>query len=96
MSQESAVQPTQGAPIDEEKMTLMEHLIELRYRLMWIVGALIVCTLLSMVFVVPIINFINRPLTQLGQMPQALGPTPDEVARDAIGAESSFDLLGDD
>jgi len=75
MSQESAVQPTQGNPIDEEKMTLMEHLIELRYRLMWIVGALIVCTLLSMVFVVPIINFINRPLTLLGQTPQALGPT---------------------
>lgn len=75
MNQKSAVQPVQGNPVDEEKMTLMEHLIELRYRLMWIVGALIVCTLLSMVFVVPIINFINRPLNELGQTPQALGPT---------------------
>jgi sec-independent protein translocase protein TatC len=75
MSQDRAALPVQAASIDEEKMTLMEHLLELRYRLMWIVGALLVCTLLSMVFVVPIINFINRPLTILGQTPQALGPT---------------------
>jgi sec-independent protein translocase protein TatC len=75
MSQEGVTLPAQGNPIDDEKMTLMEHLIELRYRLMWIVGGLLVCTLLSMVFVVPIINFINRPLTMLGQTPQSLGPT---------------------
>ena len=75
MSQDQATLPVVDSAIHEEKMTLMEHLLELRYRLMWIVGTLIVCTLLSMVFVVPIINFINRPLTSLGQTPQALGPT---------------------
>ncbi len=57
-------------------MTLMEHLVELRKRLMWIVGALLLATILSMVFVVPILEFITRPLLASGgQAPQALGPT---------------------
>lgn len=78
MSQDRAsleVGHPQNQPIDEEKMSLMEHLIELRTRLMWIVGSLLVGTVLSMVFVVPLIEFINEPLTSLGQTPQALGPT---------------------
>ncbi len=78
MSQDRAsleVAHPQNQPVDEEKMSLMEHLIELRTRLMWIVGSLIVGTVLSMVFVVPLIEFINQPLTSLGQTPQALGPT---------------------
>lgn len=76
MSQKTAsYQPLPEPAIDEAKMTLMEHLIELRYRLMWIVGALLVATLLSMTFVVPILEFITRPLNELGKAPQALGPT---------------------
>lgn len=62
-------------PIDESKMTLMEHLVELRYRLMWIVGGLLVGTLVSMVFVVPILEIVTAPLTEFGKNPQALGPT---------------------
>lgn len=91
MSQKSATyKPIQTAPtpppapsapppappaIDETKMTLMEHLIELRFRLMWIVGALLACTLISMIFVVPILDFITKPLEAYGKTPQALGPT---------------------
>jgi len=68
--------PPPGAEsIADKQMTLMEHLLELRYRLMWIVGSLLVCTLLSMAFVVPILEFITRPLSELGRQPQALGPT---------------------
>ncbi|MGL4650255.1 MAG: twin-arginine translocase subunit TatC, partial [Caldilineaceae bacterium] len=63
------------AGLDDKPMSLMEHLIELRYRLMWIVGTLLVATLLSMAFVLPILEFITRPLTELGRTPQALGPT---------------------
>lgn len=62
-------------PIDDDKMTLMEHLLELRKRLIWIVGSLLVATLLSMIFVVPILQMITRPLSELGKVPQALGPT---------------------
>lgn len=71
MSQQS---PTYNA-IDDEKLTLMEHLVELRRRLMWIVGTLLVCTLLSMIFVVPLLQFIIAPLAEFGKTPQALGPT---------------------
>lgn len=61
--------------IDDEKLTLMEHLVELRTRLMWVAGTLIGCTLFSMIFVVPILEFIIAPLAEFGKTPQALGPT---------------------
>jgi sec-independent protein translocase protein TatC len=62
-------------PIEASSMTLMEHLQELRVRLMWILGALVVGALISMVFINPLIAFINRPLEEIGVTPQALGPT---------------------
>ena len=79
MSQKSVpFTPPPPAPpaLDDTKMSLMEHLIELRYRLMWIVGGLLVATLACMVFVVPILELITQPLLAAGgQAPQALGPT---------------------
>lgn len=78
---EPLASPPEGAPdaspdgLNDKQMSLMEHLIELRYRLMWVVGALLIATLLSMAFVVPILEFITRPLSELGKTPQALGPT---------------------
>ena len=74
-------QPVDRAPapeqpaLDDRKMSLMEHLVELRNRLIWVVGTLLVCTLISMVFVVPILKFVTAPLTEFGKSPQALGPT---------------------
>jgi|GEM_PF-3825040 len=35
-------------PIEESSMTLMEHLLELRTRLIWIVSAMVICTAASM------------------------------------------------
>ena len=67
--------PPKSTPQDEEKMSLMEHLLELRYRLMWIVGALLVGTLISMIFVNPILQIVIAPLSAFGKTPQALGPT---------------------
>ena len=61
--------------IDESSMTLMEHLLELRTRLIWIVSALVICTLIAMIFVTPLIRFIVQPLTAAGQTPIAIGPT---------------------
>jgi sec-independent protein translocase protein TatC len=62
-------------PIEENRMTLMDHLRELRTRLIWVVGALILGTLLSMLFVDPLLRFILQPLTALGTQPIAIGPT---------------------
>ena len=56
-------------------MTLMDHLRELRTRLLWVVGALIGGTLISMLFVDPLLRFILQPLTALGTQPIAIGPT---------------------
>lgn len=62
-------------PPNDNSMSLMEHLQELRVRLMWIAGALIVGTLIAMAFAEPLISFINEPLIKHGELPQALGPT---------------------
>jgi sec-independent protein translocase protein TatC len=56
-------------------MTLLDHLRELRMRLIWVVSALVVGTLISMLFVSPLLQFILRPLTQAGAQPIAIGPT---------------------
>lgn len=62
-------------PFDESKMTLMEHLMELRYRLMWIVGAVAIGTLIAMTFANWLIRFIALPLSGYQAQLQALGPT---------------------
>lgn len=62
-------------PIEESRMTLMDHLRELRTRLMWVIGALVIGTGLSMFFVSPLLQFIILPLTESGAQPMAIGPT---------------------
>lgn len=66
---------SQYTPVDESRMTLMDHLRELRSRLMWIVGSIVIGTVLSMVFVTPLLKIIIQPLTALGVQPTAIGPT---------------------
>lgn len=62
-------------PVQESNMTLMEHLIELRTRLIWVASALVLGTLVAMIFVNPILRFITNPLTELGAETIAIGPT---------------------
>ncbi len=59
-------------PVEESRMGLMEHLMELRTRLFWVVGALLVGTLVSFLFVEPILAVIIEPV---GKSLIALGPT---------------------
>src|SRR5687768_10572198 len=68
-------QATTMEPMDDSSMSLMEHLKELRTRLIWIVGGLLIGTLASMAFVEQILQFVIEPLTSEGVIPQALGPT---------------------
>lgn len=70
----SQVHPTYDS-IDESRMTLMDHLRELRTRLMWVIGALVAGTAVSMLFVSPLLQFILLPLTEAGAQPMAIGPT---------------------
>jgi sec-independent protein translocase protein TatC len=65
-------------PFDGSQMTLMEHLIELRVRLMWIVGAIAVGTIIAMFFANGLIDIIASPLQNYNARLQVLGP-PDLV-----------------
>lgn len=71
----SQSRPSTYEPIEESRMTLIDHLRELRMRLIWVVSALVVGTLISMLFVSPLLQFILRPLTEAGAQPMAIGPT---------------------
>ena len=67
-------------PIEESSMSLMEHLKELRVRLMWVVGALVLGTLLSMIFARGIVAIIVAPvIASEGGGVQALSPTESIV-----------------
>ena len=46
-------------PIEESSMTLMEHLLELRTRLIWTVAAILVGAGIAMAFSTPIVQFIT-------------------------------------
>ena len=48
--------------VDKTAQSFSEHLIELRHRLMWVFGAMIVGTALCFAFVEPIYGFLVQPL----------------------------------
>ena len=58
-------------PVDESRMSLMDHLRELRRRMMWIVAGLVVGTILGMFVAEWVISFISL---RLGVQLQAIGP----------------------
>jgi sec-independent protein translocase protein TatC len=62
-------------PPNDGSMSLMEHLKELRTRLIWILGTMLVGVAITLFFAEPIIQFIIEPLSSRGIIPQALGPT---------------------
>lgn len=60
-------------PLEPGVMPLMEHLKELRGRLVWSVGALLVTTALSFIFAKQVLVFLIAPMGD--SIPQALKPT---------------------
>ena len=50
---------------DDKKMPLMEHLIELRKRLVWSLAAFALCFVIAFVFANPIFDFLTRPLAHV-------------------------------
>ena len=66
-----------GAPLgddqfDGSRMGLLDHLVELRSRMIWIVGALIIGTVASFVIVINVLVFITDPVKE---KLIAIGPT---------------------
>jgi sec-independent protein translocase protein TatC len=50
---------------DDKKMPLMEHLIELRRRLIWSLAAFVVCFVICFYFANPIFDFLTKPLANV-------------------------------
>jgi len=73
--------PIDADPFDDSRMGLLEHLAELRNRMIWIVGALLFGIVVSIAFVEPVIAFITEPVTSAGGSETdankliAIGPT---------------------
>ena len=55
---------TVQAPLEEQKMPLNDHLVELRSRLIWVIGAMVVGMLISFAFVEEIYSFLIEPLAR--------------------------------
>jgi len=62
MSDKADAKPTHP---DDYKMPLMDHLVELRKRLMWSFLAFIIITSVAMIFAGEIYNFLAAPLTDV-------------------------------
>lgn len=81
--QADALNPEDDNPLAESQMTLMEHLIELRVRLMWVVAALALGTFIGLFLTISdfpgtdfnLLKFIVFPLADFDAKLQALGPT---------------------
>jgi sec-independent protein translocase protein TatC len=54
-----------GEGAEEGRMSLLEHLIELRRRLMWSVVAFVICFFISYYFADQVFNFLVQPLADL-------------------------------
>ena len=59
---------------NESQMSLMEHLIELRTRLIWICTALVICTTIAIFFYNPLVNFVTSTARDMGIRLQILNP----------------------
>lgn len=59
---------------NESQMSLMEHLIELRTRLIWVCSALVVSTAIALFFYNPLVNFVTSTARDMGIRLQILNP----------------------
>ncbi len=65
MSPPEASQPQTADPVEEHKMPLMSHLIELRTRLIYSIGGFLLCFIAAYYFAQPIFDFLTHPLEQV-------------------------------
>ena len=61
--------------VKPDEMGLLDHLDELRQRLMWAIIALVVGVVIGTFLTPPALELLVKPLKELGQVPLALSPT---------------------
>jgi sec-independent protein translocase protein TatC len=59
---------------NESQMSLMEHLLELRTRLIWISSALVISTIIALFFYNPLVAFVTSTARDMGVELQLLNP----------------------
>ncbi len=59
---------------NEGQMSLMEHLIELRSRLIWICSSLVLTTIIALVFYDPLVLFVTSTARSMGVTLQFINP----------------------
>lgn len=59
---------------NDGQMSLMEHLLELRTRLIWICSSLVVTTIISLFFYNPLVSFVTSTARDMGIRLQILNP----------------------
>lgn len=59
---------------DQSQMSLMEHLIELRGRLIWVCSALVISTVIALFFYSPLVAFVTSTARDMGIRLQILNP----------------------
>lgn len=69
--------PEEADGADGTEMTLLEHLNDLRRRLTWVVGILLLATIISFAFAEPLLNFLLTPYAKSasGAQLQTIRPT---------------------
>lgn len=80
---------TKSDQIDDSSAPLIEHLIELRNRILWAVGAFVVAMLACFVVAEPILNFLLKPIENAMR---ALG-NPNPVMQYTAPQEYFFTLI---
>jgi len=82
MAQQAGTLDPEEDNLSDSQMTLMEHLMELRWRLMWVVGAVAFGVIFAFFLVIPsplqffdLIDFITKPYGRTGYTLQAIAPT---------------------
>lgn len=59
---------------NESQMSLMEHLIELRTRLIWVCSALLIGTIIALFFYSPLVAFVTGTAREMGVRLQIINP----------------------
>jgi sec-independent protein translocase protein TatC len=62
---------TDGNDVEETKMPLLDHLVELRRRLIYSIISFLICFMICFYFADPIFNFLVEPLAQLWEGQQS-------------------------